>query len=117
MTTIQKKAQYRGKNYEYRVARLIHGVVVGRSKAVKVGNTFIEIDPNHPPDAVNEWAAAESKYVKSLPKTVTSAVAQAVKNASLCTAPTPLIPVVFMGDREGHRIVVMPENVYLELHE
>jgi len=117
MKSIQKQAQYRGKNYEYRVSRLVHGVVVGRSKAVVVGNSTIQCDPNHPPDVVNLWSAIECKYIRSLPKAVTKAMAQAVKNASLCTASTPLTPVVFMGDREGNRIVVMPENIYLELHE
>jgi len=122
MKSIQKQAQYRGKNYEHRVARLVHGVVVGRSKAVVVGNSTFQCDPNHPLDVINEWSGIECKYVASLPKTVTNAMEQAIKNASLTrpvstTQGTPLTPVVFMGDREGHRIVVMPENVYLELHE
>jgi len=120
--SIQKRAQYRGKWFEYEVAKLVHGKVVGRSKAIVVGNSTFECDPNHPCDVINEWASYECKYLKSLPKTVTNAMEQAVKNASLTrpvgnTDPTPLTPITIMGDREGHRIVVMPLNVYLELHE
>ena len=121
MSSPQKKAQGRGKWFEYWVAEQVHGKVVGRSKAIVVGNSTFECDPNHPLDVINEWAGYEIKYLKSLPKTVTNAVAQAVTNASK-TRPvgkgiTPLTPVVIMGDREGHRIAVMPLGVYLELHE
>jgi len=118
----EKKAQKRGKWFEYEVAKLVHGKVVGRSKAIVVGNSTFECDPNHPLDVINEWAGYETKYLKSLPKTVTNAVEQAVTNASKTrpvgnTNPTPLTPITIMGDREGHRIVVMPLGVYLELHE
>lgn len=121
MSSPEKKAQKRGKWFEYEVAKLVHGKVVGRSKAIVVGNSTFECDPNHPLDVINEWAGYECKYVKSLPKTVTKAVEQAVTNASktrpVSGSPEPLTPVVIMGDREGHRIAVMPLGVYLELHE
>ena len=117
MSSKQKQAQYRGTNFEYRVAKLVNGKRVGRSQAIVVGNSTIQIDPNHPPDVVNEWSSIECKYVKSLPKAVTKAMAQVLRNTALTKAPRPLVPVIFMGDRAGNRVVIMPENVYLELHE
>jgi len=119
MVTIQKKARWRGNNYERRVAKLIHGVVCGRSKAVEVGvppatgvRRFIAIDPQHPPDVINTWLSVECKYFKELPKCIIEPMDQAARNA-----PKELIPVAFMGDREGHRLVIMSEKDFLELHE
>jgi len=112
MTTIQKKARWRGNNYERRVAKLIHGTVVGRSKAVIIDGVAIAIDPQHPPDAVNLWLSVEAKYFKELPKCITDPLDQAVRNS-----PYGLIPIVFMGDRTGKRLVIMSEKDFLELHE
>jgi hypothetical protein len=116
MTTIQKKARWRGNNYERRVAKLIHGTVVGRSKAIKVstpiGDRFVTIDPQHPPDCINVWISAECKYLKVLKKCITDPLDQSIRNA-----PAGLVPIVFMGDREGHRLVIMSEKDFLELHE
>jgi hypothetical protein len=112
MASTQKQARWRGSNFERRVGKLIHGVVVGRSKAVKVGEKWIQTDCQRPPDVVNEWLSVECKYMKALPKCMTEPLTQAIRNA-----PDGLIPAVFAGDRQGNRVVIMTENDFLDLHE
>jgi hypothetical protein len=115
----QKRARWRGSHFERRVAKLIHGVVCGRSKAVKVSDgpegyyRYIQINPQQPPDVVNEWLSVECKYYKRLPKWLIKIMTQAIRNA-----PTGLTPVAWLGDREdGSRFVVMTERDFLDLHE
>ena len=112
MTSQQKLARQRGSNFERRVAKLIHGVVVGRSKAVKVNEKYIQVNPQQPPDVVNEWLSVECKYIKHLPKSVLKWITQAVRNS-----PTGQTPAVFAGDRDGNRVVIMTERDFLDLHE
>lgn len=110
----QTQARYRGKNFEYRVAKLVHGVVVGRSKAVKVGggnnDIFIEVNPQRPPDVITRWLSVECKHTE-IPATMLKAMQQSKDNA-----PSGLIPVVFWGDREKHNLVIMSEKDFLEMH-
>jgi len=112
-----KRNRYRGKNFELRVAKLIHGVVVGRSKAVKIESpTFLEqyisIDPQHPPDVVNNWLSVECKYYTELPVWLTKLMAQTKRNC-----PDGLTPVGWVGDRgERNRYVIMFEQDFLDLH-
>lgn len=108
----QKRARYRGSNFERRVAKLIKGKVVGRSKAIIIEGKAIEIDPQHPPDVVNSWLSSECKYWAQLPKCTIEPLDQAIRNA-----PSELMPIVFMGDRQGKRIVIMREQDFLDLHE
>ena len=109
--------RYRGKNFERRIAKLIHGTVVGRSKAVKVASEtfldhFIVIDPQHPPDVVNDWLSVECKYYANLPVWLTKLMAQAEGNC-----PDGLTPIGWVGDREErNRFVVMREQDFLDLH-
>ena len=77
----QKRARWRGKNLEYSVAKDVKGEVVGRSKSVKVGDKFIQVNPQQPPDVVNEWASFECKSRKSLPKWFRKGMSQAIHNA------------------------------------
>jgi len=110
--TIQRLARWRGSNFERRVAKLIHGVVVGRSKAVKVGDKWVQVNPQQPPDVINEWLSVECKYYKELPKWLIKLMTQAIRNA-----PTGLTPVAWIGDRtDRSRYVIMAEKDWLDLH-
>ena len=109
----QKRAKWRGNNYERRVAKLVHGIVVGRSKAVKVNDKWIQVNCQQPPDVVNEWLSVECKYLKTLPVWLDKVMTQAIRNA-----PDGLIPAAFVGGREDNsRFVIMVERDFLDLHE
>lgn len=113
MTTMQKLAKWRGSNFERKIAKLVHGVVVGRSKAIKVGDKlWIKIDCQKPPDVVNEWASFECKYYRKLPVFITKVMAQAIQNS-----PEGLTPFAVLGDR-GNRsqYVVMTLQDFLDWH-
>ena len=112
MPTTQKLARWRGSNFERATAKKVHGVVVGRSKAVKVKDKYIQVNPQQPPDVVNEWLSIECKYRKRLPQILLDPLSRAIRNA-----PEGLIPVVFAGDREGNRVIIMTERDFLDLHE
>ena len=109
-----KRAQYRGKNYERRVAKLIKGVVVGRSKAVPIAGRFIQINCQKPPDVVNDWLSVECKYWRELPKNITKIMSQAMAN---CPREQGLTPIAWIGDREAKtNYVIMTERDFLDLH-
>ena len=109
----RKRARWRGSNFERRIAKLIHGVVVGRSKAIKVGDKWIQTNCQQPPDVVNQWLSVECKYYKRLPKWLIKIMTQAIHNA-----PNGLTPVAWVGDREDKsRFVIMAEHDFLDLHE
>ena len=113
MTAIIQLAKWRGSNFERRIAKLIKGVVVGSSKAVKVNDRYISVDCQQPPDVINEWLSVECKYYKHLPAWLIKVMAQAIHNA-----PAGLIPVAWVGDRkERNRFVIMSEQDFLDLHE
>ena len=112
MESERKRARWRGSNFERSTAKKVHGVVVGRSKAVKVNDKWIQVNPQQPPDVVNEWLSVECKYTKEMPRCITKPLSQSIRNA-----PDGLIPVVFIGDRQGDRVVIMTEHDFLDLHE
>lgn len=118
-----KRSQWRGKYGERRLAKRVRGVVVGRSKAVKVSEStaedgvtsavhYIQIDCQKPPDVVTEMFSFESKWLKSMPKFLDKVMGQAIRNC-----PTGLTPIAVIGDRE-QRVVfyIMTEKDFLELH-
>ena len=112
-TSENKRARWRGSFFERRVAKFVHGVVVGRSKAVKVDDRYIQVNPQQPPDVVNSWLSIECKYLKKLPVWLDKIMTQAVRNA-----PDGLVPVAWLGGREDNsRFVVMTERDFLDLHE
>ena len=107
----RKRSRYRGKNYERRVAKLIKGVVVGRSKGVKVGDTWIATNCQRPCDVVNSWLAVECKYWAKLPVWLDKVMRQSAKNC-----PEGLVPIAWVGDREAHyNFVIMTEGDFVEL--
>jgi len=107
----RKQARWRGKNYERRVARLIKGVVVGRSKAVKIQGKFIQTNCQKPPDVVNLWLSVECKYWKELPVWLDKIMTQAVRNG-----PEGLTPVAWVGDREAKtNYVILLERDFVDL--
>jgi hypothetical protein len=112
MSSEQAKSRYRGRNAEYRLAKLVHGVVVGRSKAVVVNGKTIVVNPCAPPDVVTTMFSFESKWLKSLPVSVTKAVLQSKTNC-----PEGLIPITVMCDRTTHdKLFIMREQDFLDLH-
>ena len=113
----RKRARWRGKAYERRVAKLIKGKVVGRSKAVIIedergGVTAIRINCQQPPDVVNVWLSVECKHPRQVPVWLDKLMTQAVRNA-----PQDLTPVGWVGDREAKtNYVIMTERDFLDLH-
>lgn len=106
----RKQARGRGKYGERRLAKLVKGEVVGRSKAVKLpSGKFVQVNCQQPPDVVNEWASFEVKYVKSLPKSLTKGMSQAIRNA-----PEGHIPHLSLASREGDKLIVMREADFIE---
>ena len=75
-----KKAQQRGRNAEYQCAKDTHGVRVGRSKAVKVGDKYIQVNCQQPPEVLAAFFSFECKNTK-LAKSVVKAVSQSIRNA------------------------------------
>ena len=109
-TQERKQSRWRGHNYERRVARLIKGVVVGRSKAVKVSDKFVQVNCQRPPDVVNAWLSVECKHWKSLPVWLDKVMGQAIHNA-----PQGLTPIAWVGDREAKaNYVIMHERDFLD---
>lgn len=113
MSSEQQKARGRGKQAEYRLAKLVGGIVVGRSKAILFpSGQVVKINPCAPPDVVTPLFSFESKYLKNLPVCVNKAVIQARMNC-----PERLIPITVMCDRtSGKKLYIMEEKDFLDLH-
>ena len=110
--SIQKLSRWRGKNLERTIADKVHGVVCGRSKAVKVERKWIQINPQQPPDVINEWASFECKSRKSVPKLIKDGMTQSIRNA-----PEGLIPYLILYDRgDRNYYVVQMLHDFLDLH-
>ena len=107
-----KRRRGRGRYGEQRLAKKVGGVVVGRSKAVKVGDKWIKTDCQKPPDVVTEVFSFESKWLKNVPAMLHKVMSQAVSNA-----PKDLTPVGVIGDREQHIVYyIMCETDFLDWH-
>jgi len=107
-----KRRRGRGRYGEQRLAKKVGGVIVGRSKAVKVGDKWIKTDCQKPPDVVTEVFSFESKWLKNVPAMLHKVMSQAVSNA-----PKDLTPVGVIGDREQHIVYyIMTEHDWLEWH-
>lgn len=113
MTTEQQKARYRGKNAEYRLAKLLGGIVIGRSKAIILSSgKSIKINPQHPCDVIDGkgFGAYECKWYKSLPKFITKVMTQAVTNC-----PDGCVPFASLCDRTTHdKYIVMREQDFID---
>jgi hypothetical protein len=105
-------AHQRGYYGERRIAKLVKGVIVGRSKAVitPTGKT-IKINQCQPPDVVNDVFSFESKYTRSCPKMISNAMLQAKTNA-----PEGLTPVAVIKDsHRGTYLYVLEEKDFISL--
>ena len=77
------------------MARLVGGVVCGRSKAIRLpSGEWVQLDTQHPCDVVSSLFGFENKHLKKLPKAIEKLMSQAVRNC-----PTGKIPVAHIGDR------------------
>jgi len=113
MTSPQKLSRWRGSNFERAIAKLVHGVVCGRSKAVRVDDKWIQINPQRPPDVINTWASFECKSKKSLPKWFRDGMVQAIRNA-----PDGHLGHMVIYDREERcKYIVQRFDDWLDQHE
>jgi len=108
-----RRNRYRGRNAEYRLARKVKGVVVGRSKAVILDSgKAIRINPTKPPDVVTEMFSFESKWLVRVPANIREVMEQARLDW-----PEGMIPVAVMGDRNQLRVYyIMEEKDFFDLH-
>jgi hypothetical protein len=113
MTSPQKLSKERGRGLEYRIAKAVNGVRVGRSKAVKVNGKWIQTDCQRPPDVVNSWASFECKSRKNVPQLISKGMGQAVHNA-----PDGHACFLVIYDREQRcAYVIQTLQQFLDLHE
>ena len=113
MTSTQKLAKERGRGFEYKVAKAVNGVRVGRSKAVKVDGKWIQTNCQRPPDVVNSWASFECKSRKRIPEVIRKGMTQAIQNA-----PDGFPCFLVIYDREQRcSYVVQTFEQFLDLHE
>jgi hypothetical protein len=107
------RSRSRGRYGEQRLAKLVNGVVVGRSKAVQLpSGKWVKVNCQMPPDVLNEVFSFESKWLKDVPASLKKIMTQAVRNA-----PDTFIPVGVIGDRVGHNVYyILMERDFLDLH-
>ena len=77
----RKNARGRGKQTEYRCAKDMGGVVVGRSKAVRVGGEYVQVNCQQPPDVLAPPFFSFECKNRKFPKSVSKAMSQATANA------------------------------------
>lgn len=107
-----KQAQHRGRNAEYACAKETKGVRVGRSKAVLVGDRYVQVNCQKPPDVLSPpFFSWECKNTK-IPKAISKAMKQAIDNA-----PESFIPQVWWYDK-GSQVtyIVSLKRDFLGLH-
>lgn len=117
----QQLSRERGGYGERRLAKKVGGVVVGKSKAVKLadgvswnGEKFVQVDVKCPPDVIAPPFCYESKWLKTTPKCLDKVMTQAVRN---CPTSSGLIPVGVIANREnGNVFYVVTEHDWLDLH-
>ena len=110
------KSHSRGYYGEARIAKLLKGKVVGRSKAIVLDSgTTIKINHLHPCDVVTDLFAIESKYRRDgivCSKGLSEAMQQAEANA-----PQGLIPLLVIKDPFRRRyIYCLNEKDFVDLH-
>ena len=107
------KAHSRGYYGESRIAKLLGGKVVGRSKAIVLeSGKVVPITHEHAPDVVTDLFSVESKWIANCPKKVSQAYSQAVANC-----PDGLIPLLVMRDKAtGRKLYTLEEKDFIDLH-
>lgn len=114
MVTLRvRRSRGRGRYGEARLAKKVNGVVVGRSKWVKLpsGKT-LQINCQKPPDCVTDCFAFESKWLQETPKKLDKWMTQAVANC-----PKGLTPVLVVGNRDQKVVYyIMTEKDWLDWH-
>ena len=100
------KAHSRGYYGESRIAKLLGGKIVGRSKAIILDSgKVIKITHQHPVDVVTDLFGIESKYRRTCPKTLSDAYTQAKVNC-----PDGLIPLAVLKDIDNNRYYYILEE-------
>ncbi len=99
-------AHSRGYYGESRIAKLLGGKIVGRSKAIILDSgKVIKITHQHPVDVVTDLFGVESKYRRTCPKTLSDAYTQAKINC-----PEGLIPLAVLKDNDNNRYYYILEE-------
>ena len=107
----RKQSRWRGRNEERACAKMTKGVVVGRSKAVRVGDNFIQVNCQKPPDVVAPPYSFEVKN-RPFPKSVSDAMSQAISNC-----PAGLTPKLWWRDRDtGIRYLIEIVKDFIDDH-
>lgn len=108
-----KQAQWRGKNCERQCAKDTDGVVVGRSKAVKLAPyRYVQVNCQQPPDVLAEpFFSFECKNTR-FPKSVAKAMSQAIANA-----PDGFVGYVWWYDKESRcTYIITTRRNFLDMH-
>lgn len=108
----QKKARGRGKQTEYRCAKDMGGVVIGRSKAVKVGSEYVQVNCQQPPDVLAPPCFAFECKNRKIAKSISKAMSQAIANA-----PKDWDAYVWWYDRESEvTYIICTRPTFLGMH-
>jgi len=108
----RKHARARGRKLERTCAKAMRGVVVGRSKVVKVEDEYVHINVGAPPDVLAPGKFSFECKNKPLPKGVAAAINQSARNA-----PAGYSPYVWWYDRENGMVYIMTTKaVFLDMH-
>ena len=107
-----KRARQRGTNAERACAKATGGVVVGRSKAVKLGDKYVQVNCQQPPDVLSPPFFSFEVKNTPIPKKISKAMSQSIQNA-----PQGFTPEVWWYDRDtGETYVITIKPHWLDLH-
>ena len=110
------KSHQRGYYGESRIAKLLKGKVVGRSKAIVLASgRVIPIDHQHPCDVVTDLFAVESKYRRD-GSVCSKGLSEAMQQAEV-NAPTGLMPLLVIKDPFRRKyLYILSEKDFIDLH-
>lgn len=107
-----RRGRGRGRYGESRLSKLVHGVVVGRSKFIELpSKKVVKINHNQPPDVLSELFSYENKHDRQTPRWLDEVMTQAVTNA-----PEGFIPVAHVRDHvTGKYYFILREEDFVDL--
>ena len=112
VSTRVKMSRQRGRNAERACAKATGGVVVGRSKAVKLGDKYIQVNCQQPPDVLSPPFFSWECKNTPIPKKISKAMSQSIANC-----PKDFIPLVWWYDRDsGETYIIVTKPSWLDLH-
>lgn len=112
----RKQARWRGRKLERDCAKAMRGVVVGRSKAVRVGDDFVQVNPGAPPDVLAPGGFSFECKNRPLPKSVEAAINQAARNAPAGYSPYVWWYAKRSDGQRGEVYIMTTRAVFLDMH-